>query len=444
MAARINQGEGVFAKGKAGAKWVGEFVSDYNLAVENGVRLSAYIEARKAGIAKPKAASLAKNLTVNFNRKGSAGASINSWYMFFNAAVQGLKQFTNTLSPISLDAEGNVKVQRNLNRAQKIAGGLVGIAYAAAVFNREVGGEDDDGESLYDKINPSIRERNLILMKPDGSGEYYKMPLPYGYNFFYTIGTTVEALQNGSSRRKENALGEVFASFVTAFSPISVHANALISAAPTVAVPLAELGTNTNFFGSDIVRENFPSGPQRASAHNYWNSTKEPYVAIAQFLNDTVGSGSEYRSGKLGFMFDISTDVSPDVIEHITEFGLGGIYRAGMGGVDAVARATSDREIDYTRMPFASKVLGRNDSDYADQERFYDTRQLIINARKERRDAKGKERIESDKANNSIHRLYPTMLSTEKFLSLQRDRRDKVRDDERLSESERDEKLKAS
>ena len=78
LAARINQGEGALAKGKAGAKWIGEFVSDYNLAVENGVRLSAYIEARKAGIDKSKAASLAKNLTVNFNRKGSAGATINS------------------------------------------------------------------------------------------------------------------------------------------------------------------------------------------------------------------------------------------------------------------------------------------------------------------------------------------------------------------------------
>lgn len=451
LAARINQGEGALAKGKAGAKWIGEFVSDYNLAVENGVRLSAYIESRKAGIDKSKAASLAKNLTVNFNRKGSAGAHINSWYMFFNAAVQGLKQFTNTLSPISLDAEGNVQVQRRLNRAQKIAGGLVGIAYAAAVFNREIGGEDDDGEALYDKINPAIRERNLILMKP-GYGEigddgflsevaYFKIPLPYGYNFFYTIGTAVEAMQNGSARRKENALGEVFNSFVTAFSPISVHANAAISASPTVFVPAFELASNTNFFGSDIVRENFPSGPQRSAAHNYWNSTKEPYVAIAQFLNDTVGGGSEYRSGSLGFMFDISTDISPDVIEHITEFGLGGIYRAGMGALDAAERVTSGREIDPTRAPFLSKVFGRDDSDYADQERFYDTRQLIINAKKEREDARGQERIAADQANNFIHRLYQPMLATEKFLRQQRDRRDKVRDDDRLTEAERDAQL---
>jgi hypothetical protein len=315
-----------------------------------------------------------------------------------------------------------------------------------------MGGEDDDGEAFYDKINPSIRERNLIIMKPGyqevgGDGflsevSYFKLPLPYGYNFFYTIGVAAEAIQNGSSRRKENALGEVFNSFVTAFSPISVHADARISGLPTFLVPGAELLANTNFFGSDIVRENFPDGPQRAAAHNYWNSTKKPYVAIAQFMNDTVGGGSTNRSGSMGFMFDVSTDISPDTIEHIMEFGLGGIYRSGMGALDAVERATSDREVDVTRVPFLSKVFGRDDSDYLDQERFYDTRQLIINAKGERDDARGQERIEADKANNYIHRLYPTMLSTEKFLSLQRDRRDRVRDDEKLSESERDAKLK--
>jgi hypothetical protein len=453
LAARINQGEGTFAKAKAGAKWVGEFVSDYNLAVENGVRLSAYIEARKAGIAKPKAASLAKNLTVNFNRKGSWGAAINSWYMFFNAAVQGNVQIARTTSPIYLDSNSDPRLRRTLNLAQKAAGGFVGAAYLAALWNREFGGEDDDGEAFWDKINPAIRERNLIIMKPgyaeigdDGflsDVSYFKLPLPYGYNFFFTIGTTAEALQNGSSRRKENALGEVFGSFVTAFSPISLHASGLATAVPTFSVPLIELAQNTNFFGSKIMRENFPNGPQRAAAHNYWDSTKKPYVAIAEFMNDTVGGGSTNRSGSMGFMFDVSTDISPDAIEHIMEFGLGGIYRSGMGAIDAVERATSDREVDVTRVPFLSKVLGRDDSDYADRERFYDTRQLIINARDERKDARGQERLDADKANNSIHRLYQPMLSTEKFLALQRDRRDRVRDDERLSESERDAKLKA-
>ena len=72
-------------------------------------------------------------------------------------------------------------------------------------------------------------------------------------------------------------------------------------------------------------------------------------------MNDTIGGGSEYRKGSLGFMFDISTDVSPDALEHIAEYALGGIYRTATGGVDSLARLTSEREVDLTRAPFLSK-----------------------------------------------------------------------------------------
>ena len=52
-------------------------IEDINTAVENGVRLSSYIALRKAGIAKDRAAFIARELTVNFNRKGEWGAAIN-------------------------------------------------------------------------------------------------------------------------------------------------------------------------------------------------------------------------------------------------------------------------------------------------------------------------------------------------------------------------------
>ena len=57
--------------------------------------------------------------------------------------------------------------------------------------------------------------------------------------------------------------------------------------------------TNTNFFGSQIVREE-DLWPETADAHNYWNSTKAPYVEIAKFMNDTVGGGTR-RSGDSDF-----------------------------------------------------------------------------------------------------------------------------------------------
>ena len=145
-------GSRVSAKGTV--KAISNFVADYNTAVENGIRLSTYIASRKAGISKAQAASFAKNLTVNFNRKGELGQTLNSLYLFFNAAVQGNAQWMATMSPFAVDSQGKWGFQRKINLAQKVAGGLVISAAMMANLNRMIGGEDDDGEAHWDKINP--------------------------------------------------------------------------------------------------------------------------------------------------------------------------------------------------------------------------------------------------------------------------------------------------
>ncbi|ELZ2297921.1 hypothetical protein TTZ05_004990, partial [Escherichia coli] len=79
-------------------------VEDANGAVENALRLSAYKHARDAGLSRQQAASLAKNMTVNFNRRGEQGALMNSLYMFANASIQGTANLVRTLG--HLNGEG--------------------------------------------------------------------------------------------------------------------------------------------------------------------------------------------------------------------------------------------------------------------------------------------------------------------------------------------------
>ena len=447
------QESGTGKKAKEVGKNILDFVTDYNTAVENGIRLSTYVEARKVGLSAKKASSLAKNLTVNFNRKGDHGQVLNSAYMFFNAAVQGLAQFSVTMSPFQVDSKGAWKLQRKVNTAQKVAGGIVVSAAMLANLNRLVGGEDDDGEAYWDKISPAIRERNIVFMKPDGSGEYYKFPLPYGYNFFYNLGDVLEGSVYGSARRKPKLMSQALESFITAFSPMALHSadslgeRMFISATPSIAVPASELVTNTNFFGGDIVREPNPYGAQRAASHNYWSTTKGPYIAIAKFMNDTVGGGSSYKSGSvdpLGFMFDadvldINTDVSPDALEHLLEYSLGGIYRTGTGVAEAANRYFSGRENTAATVPFVNKLVGRDTSDFSDRSNYYDIRQEITNARTEYRDSDNKR--EAVETHNGLHLLYRSSLQVDKRLARLRDQEDRARDNKRLSARERDDKL---
>lgn len=442
---------------KKGLNAIVDFITDYNTAVENGIRLSSYIEARKAGLSAKKAGSFAKNLTVNFNRKGEYGQVLNSAYMFFNAAVQGTAQWAATMSPFQVDSQGKWSRRRKLNVAQKVAGGMVVSAAMLANLNRMIGGEDDDGEAFWDKIPPAIRERNIIFMKPDGSGDYYTLPLPYGYNFFYNLGDAFEGMAFGSDRRKPKLLSGVLESFITAFSPVALHAadglgeRLFLSGTPTIAAPAAELVTNTNFFGEDIVRENFPNGPERADAHNYWATTKGPYVAIAKFMNDTIGGGSEYKSGSvdpLGFFFDtpvleVSTDFSPDALEHLLEFSLGGIYRTGVGAFNSAQRYFNDREVPASTIPFARALIKQDRSDFADQESYYQTRQLILNADKEYRDSSGDERRKAVRKHNGLHLLYRDTLRVDRVLRDLREDRDAVRDNKNLTPRERDSRLEA-
>ncbi|EMY3378750.1 hypothetical protein AAID33_004678, partial [Escherichia coli] len=105
-------------------------VEDANGAVENALRLSAYKHARDAGLSRQQAASLAKNMTVNFNRRGEQGALMNSLYMFANASIQGTANLVRTLGHLNGDGPLPERLRwKNLNVPQKIALAAVGAGY---------------------------------------------------------------------------------------------------------------------------------------------------------------------------------------------------------------------------------------------------------------------------------------------------------------------------
>ena len=88
----------IAAKVSQAAHAVADWLSDYNEAMENATRLAAYKAALDNGMSKERAASLAKNLTVNFNRKGTAHARTGCAVRLFNAAVQGTTRMAQTLA----------------------------------------------------------------------------------------------------------------------------------------------------------------------------------------------------------------------------------------------------------------------------------------------------------------------------------------------------------
>ncbi|EOT3440034.1 LPD5 domain-containing protein, partial [Escherichia coli] len=269
-------------------------VEDANGAVENALRLSAYKHARDAGLSRQQAASLAKNMTVNFNRRGEQGALMNSLYMFANASIQGTANLVRTLGHLNGDGPLLERLRwKNLNVPQKIALAAVGAGYLLGSLNRSVAGEDDDGVNWYDKVPYHVKERNLVIMKSmfgGRAGEYWSIPLPYGYNVFFLLGHTSEGVAAGDLTASR-AAGNVVGGILGAFSPIGSETSETLSgallknAAPTILRPFANLAMNENFMGAQIYQENMPFGTPKPDSQLGRRSTPEAYKAFAFWLN---------------------------------------------------------------------------------------------------------------------------------------------------------------
>ncbi|ENU5222905.1 LPD38 domain-containing protein, partial [Escherichia coli] len=331
-------------------------VEDANGAVENALRLSAYKHARDAGLSRQQAASLAKNMTVNFNRRGEQGALMNSLYMFANASIQGTANLVRTLGHLNGDGPLLERLRwKNLNVPQKIALAAVGAGYLLGSLNRSVAGEDDDGVNWYDKVPSHVKERNLVIMKSvfgGKAGEYWSIPLPYGYNVFFLLGHTAEGVAAGDLTASR-AAGNVVGGVLGAFSPVGSETSETLSgallknAAPTILRPFANLAMNENFMGAQIYQENIPFGAPKPDSQLGRRSTPEAYKAFASWLNAFSG-GSQYRPG--------AVDITPESLKFWIDYISGGTGRFISKTTDAAVKSLNGIDIPEQQVPFLGKI----------------------------------------------------------------------------------------
>ena len=108
---------------------------------------------------------------------------------------------------------------RNLNNPQILASSAIALAALAVLFNEGISEEDEDGESFYKDIDDSIKERNFIIMNPVNGKDYFKIPLPYGYNIFFNLGTALTETSLGLKDPAESAWFWLIG-FTNSFNPV--------------------------------------------------------------------------------------------------------------------------------------------------------------------------------------------------------------------------------
>lgn len=351
----------VGVKGTASLAEVAKFVDVANTSIENGIRFGAYIAARKNGVPADQAAEFVKELTINFNRSGELGAVANSLYLFFNASVQGSTRLLRSV----------VKSKK----AQKVAGGMMAFSALLTMMNIAVGGEDEDGIPMYNKIPEYERERFLIIMYGSERGNYFKIPLPYGVSMFFNMGTALSETAFGVSTPAESA-SFLLNGIVGSFSPISLSKSSdlggslLKSATPTVLKPIVELQLNENFFGSPIYKKDFYYSADTPDSQRPTKHAAEWAKTMAVFLNKATG-GSDYEKGMV--------DLSPDTIEYLFTFLSGGTGKFINRTMDTGQKLYKGKagDIEFNDVPLARQFLGTvRESEAAG--RYYETRREIL------------------------------------------------------------------
>lgn len=322
-----------------------DLIGDYNTIVENGVRLAAFRAAVDANMSERRAAKIAKELTVNFNQKGTAGPYMNAMWLFYNASVQGTAR--------TFRAMKNRRVQA-----------LVGASVALAAMTHMLAYLNDDDDD-YKTLSPDMRERNLVVPKFWGDGKgLFMIPLPWGYNVFHVLGQEIgDAILGAMGEKPEYdvvksgmRLGNAA---LNAFNPVN-DGSLLLTLSPTLLDPLVKVHQNVDWHGGKL----YPDWNEDQADHlKYFRSAREPSVAFAKFLADLTQTDD----------MTSAIDVSPEVLDMAFDTFTGAAGRFVLDGIGLAKAAVSGEldELETRRTPLFRKVW-RDIGDGDRQRLFYE------------------------------------------------------------------------
>ncbi len=308
-----------------------DLVERANKSVENGTRLASYIALREAGTSRQKAAQVARNLTVNFTKKGEAGPTMNALYAFFNANVQGTKRLFDVLGT---------------KRGAALAGTIIGSGYAMDAYNRAVAGDaDNDGTNDYEAIPEYVKERNLVFMR--GKGEKpILFPMPYGYNALHNVGRQANGVMSGTVTPAK-AAASLGSTVWNAFNPLGGEADLVQTFAPTMLDPIVQDVTNKDFAGKPLRPTAYP-GQSKPPSELYWKSAPPLAKDMAKFLNEKSG-GDKVTPGYVS--------VSPETIDHYFKFLSGGLGRFGSNVANTAKSLQEGETPDIRNLPLARRFV---------------------------------------------------------------------------------------
>lgn len=335
-----------------------EWLSDLNLTMENATRLAVFKTAIEHGISEEQSASLAKNVTVNFNRKGTISRQMGALYAFFNASAQGTYAVAETL--FEKNPDGSLSGTISSVGKKIIAGGVILGAIQAALL--AAAGFDEEDLPEWQKA------RNFIVPVPGTEKGYVSYPYPLGFNVLPNLGRLgMEVWLYGKPVDKA---WKFAVAAIDVFSPWGAAPSISQMITPTALDPLIALGENQDWAGRPIERRDVSTlhptpGPARA------RDVASPWARGLATAINWVTLGTAGRPGKLS--------PTPDAIDYLVGQVTGGIGRTVSQTAQILSGVATGEDVPFYKVPLLGRFVGSATGTSAIRERFYgNVRELNI------------------------------------------------------------------
>ena len=348
-------------------------------------RFAVYMTSREMGRSIEESVANGKEVTANFNRKGSGraitfeeakklttadGKTFREKYgetrgalaeavvvavsriaqygrkhiLFFNASIQGIDKWMRLAK----------KKKGNAGKLAAYFGGQLALGFIISLLY----GLDDDDE-YQENISDYDRRNNLMI---GGNGHYIKVALPHDVRAFYGMGDILYNYLSGNY--KHHTFKESFATLskqMLSISPVNVNEGwqGLI---PDWMSPVIEAGTPFGFMGLEGTNKNFAGMPIRKETP--WLTEDELkqtpkytlagdytwgwLVDVSEALNRI--SGGNYKEKGL-------INIDPARIQHYIEGWTGGIGKTTGNFATFIGQLFGEDEWKAANTPFLNKVF---------------------------------------------------------------------------------------
>ena len=412
---------------------IADFINDMNTGVENATRMQAFkIMVMNGSTLQNAAYKGGREGTVDFNRKGNYTNVINALFPFFGAGVAGNARLVRALTAGEKGA--NTRLQLGMIKA------LITFGFAYNFAMRFYAGEDEETqEQHWDRLSNWEKKHNLnIFLTPGGDGSRVAIPLPYGWNMLFGMGSNLADLSAsalGISDKRYGAVemgAETMTTLIDTFHPMS-GGHGVGRFIPHAFRPfMYELPMNVNFAGNPIKPEPAPwETYNKPDSERFWGSVNPISRDFARKTNTMLGGNKFEKNDFMGGIMDFS----PESIDHLVGYYTGTMGRQlynlmGVGYSKAVGEKSN---LDTTRsLPVVSRLYKSETRDISTIQRFYDL-QKVVNAKEkyiedlEESNALGESK-QVRKENSKYLRLSPLLSSHKSRISkIQRDIKKRVK-----------------